>query len=165
MKWKKINEACEYNSTRHATIKEPAMIHRHKLSTHHYIYYQIYEGVFLVYFFSINLSKYEPKSNNLFSVQVMTLVPNLGNTLARLIMTLIVRFMWPTWGPCGADRTEVCPILAPWTLLSGDPFYWRIFASPELSILTHWGRLKMAAISQTTFSKAFAWMKMYTFLL
>ena len=27
--------------------------------------------------------------------------------------------MWPTWGPSGADRTQVGPMLAPWTLLSG----------------------------------------------
>ena len=27
--------------------------------------------------------------------------------------------MRPTWGPSGADRTQVGPILAPWTLLSG----------------------------------------------
>ena len=26
---------------------------------------------------------------------------------------------WPTWGPSGADRTQVGPILGPWTLLSG----------------------------------------------
>ena len=32
--------------------------------------------------------------------------------------TLITRFMGPTWGPCGADRTQVGPMLAPWTLLS-----------------------------------------------
>ena len=29
--------------------------------------------------------------------------------------------------------------------------------------LTHWGREKMAAISQTTFSSAFSWMKLYEF--
>ena len=28
--------------------------------------------------------------------------------------------MGPTWGPSGADRTQVGPMLAPWTLLSGD---------------------------------------------
>ena len=28
-------------------------------------------------------------------------------------------FMGPTWGPSGADRTQVGPILAPWTLLAG----------------------------------------------
>ena len=27
--------------------------------------------------------------------------------------------MGPTWGPSGADRTLVGPMLAPWTLLSG----------------------------------------------
>ena len=27
--------------------------------------------------------------------------------------------MWPIWGPPGADRTQVGPMLAPWTLLSG----------------------------------------------
>ena len=32
---------------------------------------------------------------------------------------LIARFMGPTWGPSGADRTQVGPILAPWTILSG----------------------------------------------
>ena len=33
--------------------------------------------------------------------------------------SLIVRFMGPTWGPSGADRTQVGPILAPWNVLSG----------------------------------------------
>ena len=33
------------------------------------------------------------------------------------------------------------------------------------STLTHWGRDKMAAIFQTTFSNAFSWMKMYEFRL
>ena len=31
----------------------------------------------------------------------------------------IAMFMEPTWGPSGANRTQVGPILAPWTLLSG----------------------------------------------
>ena len=30
----------------------------------------------------------------------------------------IAGFTWPTWGPPGADRTQVGPRLAPWTLLS-----------------------------------------------
>ena len=29
------------------------------------------------------------------------------------------RFMGPAWGPSGADRTQVGPMLAPWTLLTG----------------------------------------------
>ena len=33
--------------------------------------------------------------------------------------TPIARFMGSTWGPSGADRTQVGPMLASWTLLSG----------------------------------------------
>ena len=33
--------------------------------------------------------------------------------------SLLERFMGPTWGPSGADRTQVGPMLAVWTLLSG----------------------------------------------
>ena len=36
---------------------------------------------------------------------------------------------------------------------------------PYSKSLTHWGRDKMAAISQTTFSNEFSWMKMYEFRL
>ena len=43
-----------------------------------------------------------------------------------LIYTLIARFMGPTWGPSGAERTRVGPMLAPWTLLSGRVTYWYI---------------------------------------
>ena len=39
--------------------------------------------------------------------------------------TLIARFMGPTWGPSGAGRTQVDPMLAPWTLPSG--YGWLIF--------------------------------------
>ena len=41
----------------------------------------------------------------------------LHNRTAKI--SLIARFMGPTWGPSGADRTQVGPMLAPWTLLSG----------------------------------------------
>ena len=36
-----------------------------------------------------------------------------------LAITLITRFVGPTCDPPGADRTQVGPMLAPWTLLSG----------------------------------------------
>ena len=36
---------------------------------------------------------------------------------SSLSLTLIARFMGPSWGPSGADRTQVGPTLAPWTLL------------------------------------------------
>ena len=41
------------------------------------------------------------------------------NSKETTISSLIARFMGPTWGPPGADRTLVGPMLAPWTLLSG----------------------------------------------
>ena len=50
--------------------------------------------------------------------------------------SLIARFMGPTWNPPGADRTQVGPMLAPWTLLSGNSAY--ITApSPASSINSH----------------------------
>ena len=40
---------------------------------------------------------------------------------------LIARFMGPTWGPSGADMTQVGSRWAPWTLLSGSSGRWRPF--------------------------------------
>ena len=45
----------------------------------------------------------------------------MASKFALHFITLIARLMGPTWGPSGADRTQVGPMLAPWTLLSGYP--------------------------------------------
>ena len=37
-------------------------------------------------------------------------------TFMTTVATLIARFMVPTWGPSRADRPQVGPMLAPWTL-------------------------------------------------
>ena len=57
------------------------------------------------------------KVTNSFSISA----PSFQNELVWLqtITSLIARFMEPTWGPSGADRTQVGPMLAQWTLLSG----------------------------------------------
>ena len=39
--------------------------------------------------------------------------------LHLVLVSLIARFMEPTWGPAGADRTQVGPMLTPWTSLPG----------------------------------------------
>ena len=39
--------------------------------------------------------------------------------MKALNVTLIARFMGPTWGPPGAERNQVGPRWATWTLLSG----------------------------------------------
>ena len=53
--------------------------------------------------------------------QYTTCPGELWGVFARSVEgTLITRFMGPTWGPSGADRTQVGPMLALWTLLSGE---------------------------------------------
>ena len=41
--------------------------------------------------------------------------------LLFVITYLIARFMGPTWGQHGVDRTQMGPMLAPWTLLYALP--------------------------------------------
>ena len=50
--------------------------------------------------------------------------------MTRRAATQIARFMWPTWGPLGDDRTQVGPVLTPWTLRSGE-ISWRALAVPQ----------------------------------
>ena len=63
--------------------------------------------------------------------KVFTGQPGTGNMIASFdfslssaigpveLLTQIVRFMGPTWGPPGSCRPQMGPMLAPWTLLSG----------------------------------------------
>ena len=44
---------------------------------------------------------------------------NTAKLCAFFMVSLIARFMGPTWGPSGAARTQVGPILVPWTMQSG----------------------------------------------
>ena len=48
--------------------------------------------------------------------------------------TLRVRFVGPTWGPSGADRTKLGPMVAPWTLPSGK-VSWNILVSAPDSVV------------------------------
>ena len=52
------------------------------------------------------------------------------------ISTLIARLMRPTRGPSGAERTQVGPMLAPWTLLSGNYFARLKFYYTKLSTIS-----------------------------
>ena len=68
------------------------------------------------------------------------------------IIPLIVRFMGSTWGPSGADRTQVGPMLATWTLFYGytllcnidhpNWFVWHIY--PYSSGFLHWNVVSRA---------------------
>ena len=48
--------------------------------------------------------------------------------------TQIAKFVGPTWGPSGAGRTQMGPMLVPWTLLSGYKPLWGIFENAHLSL-------------------------------
>ena len=61
--------------------------------------------------------------------------------LIHVQTSLIARFMGPTWGPSGADRTQVGPMLAPWTLLSGIA---------KTMLVMHWGWVTHICVSKLT---------------
>ena len=52
-----------------------------------------------------------------------------------------------------------------WRLTGDKPSYETMMTKVSDAILTHWGRKKMDAISQTTFWSAFSWMEMFEFRL
>ena len=68
-------------------------------------------------------------------------------------LSLIARFIGPTWGLSGADRTQVGPVLAPWTLLSGTK------RSERVSETYIAGRVKISDMSlwSLTFSPYQMW--------
>ena len=55
--------------------------------------------------------------------------------MTNYIQSLIARFMGPTWGHYGADRTQVGPMLAPWMLLSGL-FMWGVISSSSRNFIS-----------------------------
>ena len=63
----------------------------------------------------------------------------------EIISTLIARFMGPTWGPHGSCRPQMGPMLAPWTLLSGQ--LWHCPCRITRPCLPRW-RIQISAPSQ-----------------
>ena len=72
----------------------------------------------------------------------------------------IARFMGPTWGPSGADSSQLGPMLTPWTLLSGtSTCIYKLFSKNDLRMLifegdryflTHWGWVTHICVSKVT---------------
>ena len=71
-------------------------------------------------FYRYSLSLFHWHWENCPSASEATLSWWYGHIKTKKRTTLIARFMGPTWGPSGADRTQVGPMLVPWTLLSGN---------------------------------------------
>ena len=65
----------------------------------------------------VSSAKWRPFCLGLNVLSAMSSSINTNDPIANT--SLIARFMGPAWGPSGADRTQVGPMLAPWTLLSG----------------------------------------------
>ena len=61
--------------------------------------------------------QYPPRHNK--SINLAVPMTYGGSLYSQQCISLIARFMGPTWGPPGADRTEVGPMLAPWTFYLG----------------------------------------------
>ena len=71
----------------------------------------------------------------------------------KRLKTPIARFMGPTWGPSGADRTQVGPMLVPWTLLSAYRVRYpccRITGPCESCDLFTWPKDESSAMSSNT---------------
>ena len=60
------------------------------------------------------------------------------------VIPLRARFMGPTWGPLGANRTQVGPMRATWTLFFGTLFHKEIFCTRNKEV----GRLELAFNSE-----------------
>ena len=56
------------------------------------------------------------------------------------ITSLIARFVGPIWGLSGADRTQMGPMLAPWTLLSGTVMIKKYFNDDVFQRCNLWKR-------------------------
>ena len=57
-----------------------------------------------------------------------------------VVTPLIARFMKPIWGPSGADRTQVGPMMAPWILLRGSGYFVQSLAACEpVCMIWPWG--------------------------
>ena len=53
-------------------------------------------------------------------------VDTLTQDMTHRICPLIAKSMGPTWGPPGSCRPHMGPMLAPWTLLSGEHILWEL---------------------------------------
>ena len=69
----------------------------------------------------------------------------------RQFTSQITRFMGPKWGPSGADMTQVGPMLAPWTLLSGN-FWFEVLAF-NLEVTIHHSFSKAYRMPESSITK------------
>ena len=99
------------------------------------------------------------------SAYMPQLVLALAIAALPILASLIARFMGPAWGPSGADRAQVGPMLAPWTLLSGfirrllsltywqkEPVYIYIYMCVCVCVCASMGLNRLCATNHTSHS-------------
>ena len=92
----------------HLAIRAILLIFFVKMGFHILVRWHLYiEMVPSAHFQYIKSTRISPLQGS-YGVPVMLILVNID---------LIARVMGPTWGPSGADRTQVGPMLPPWTLL------------------------------------------------
>ena len=80
----------------------------------------------------------------------------------------ITKFIGPTWGPPGSCRTQMGPMLAPWTLLSGAirhnsvMTYWSMGKSPPFhmhDVVSSYGNCSILILSRFRYTtrKCYLW--------
>ena len=77
-----------------------------------------------------------------------------GTAGVFITVPLITRFMGPTWGPPGADRTQFGPMWTTWTLLSGT----------FLSVSSHYNSTKIRIPEYAAFLFDISDLRMYCFM-
>ena len=124
---------------------------------------------------SFYLSQYWPRSMSLYAVirsqQINTLKPRpSGRHLADIFiiswMKTVVSWFILNWSLYLRVKLLTLVQIKVWCQTGDKPLTDIMCQNPgPSSSLTHWGRDKMDAISQTIFSGAFSWMKMFEFRL
>ena len=75
------------------------------------------------------------------------------------LYTLITRFIGPPWGPSRTNRTQVSPMLAPWTLLSGYRFErisaWQLMVSNRFSLTERYWKIPTGIENQNFYDATF----------
>ena len=75
--------------------------------------------IIAIYIYNHNLTwKMIPFQTGVYPIHIKPFSTNY-KAIHPYVTSLIAWFMGPTWGPLGDERTQVGPMLAPWTLLSG----------------------------------------------
>ena len=75
---------------------------------------------------------------------------------------LIARFTRPTWGPSGAHRIQVGPMLAPWSLLSGWICYVNFMRENHYLSSRQWENAGCNVCLQIDFVFFVAWFVVYS---